>query len=71
VIEGSALNFEPHRLVHYLIETATLFHKFYTECRVISDDIPLTQARLSLCDATKIVLANGSRILGISTPEKM
>ena len=66
-----ALNYEPHKLVHYLIDTATLFHKFYTIYRVISDDIPLTQARLALCVATRIILSNGCRILGITAPEKM
>ncbi len=70
-IESSALNFEPHRLVHYLIETATLFHKFYTVCRVISDNRSLTQARLALCEATRIVLYNGCQTLGINAPEKM
>lgn len=70
-IENSAHNFEPHRLVHYLIDTATLFHKFYTICRVISDDTQLTQARLALCEATRVVIYNGCRILGITAPEKM
>ncbi len=70
-IKSSALKYEPHRLVHYLIDTATLFHKFYTECRVITDDIKLTQARLALCEATKIIIANGSKILGINAPERM
>ncbi len=70
-IEFSAVNFEPHRLVHFLIESATLFHKFYTVCRVITDDAKLTQARLALCEATKIVIYNGCQILGISAPEKM
>jgi arginyl-tRNA synthetase len=70
-IEFSAINYEPHRLVHFLIETATLFHKFYTVCRVITDDTKLTQARLALCEATRIVIYNGCQILGISAPEKM
>jgi len=70
-IEQSAHSFEPHRLVHYLIDTATLFHKFYTLCRVISDDQKLTQARLALSEATRIVLYNGCKILGITAPEKM
>lgn len=71
IIEASALNFEPHRLVHYLIDTATFFHKFYTICRVISDDTKLTQSRLALCQATKIVLKNGCQVLSINSPEKM
>jgi arginyl-tRNA synthetase len=71
IIQSSALNFEPHRLVHFLIDTATYFHKFYTECRVISDNLPLSQARMALCEATRIILANGSHMLGINAPEKM
>jgi arginyl-tRNA synthetase len=70
-IEYSALNYEPHRLVHYLIDTATLFHKFYTICRVISDNLQLSQARLALCEATRVVIFNGCQILGITSPEKM
>ena len=71
VIEASALNFEPHRLVTYLIEAATKFHKFYTEHRVISDEIAVTQARLALCAATQTVLANGCDLLGIKAPQRM
>jgi arginyl-tRNA synthetase len=71
IIQSSALNFEPHRMVHYLIDTATYFHKFYTECRVISDNLPLTQARMALCEATRIIIANGSHMLGINAPERM
>jgi arginyl-tRNA synthetase len=71
VIEASTLNFEPHRLVTYLIEAATKFHKFYTEHRVISDEIPVTQARLALCAATQTVLANGCHLLGIKAPQRM
>lgn len=70
-LEMAALNFEPHRVVNYLFDLASLFHKFYTECRVISDDLALSQARLSLIDAVRIVIANGLKVLGISAPEHM
>ncbi len=71
IIKDSALNNEPHRIIKYLIDTATLFHKFYTECRVIVDDKDLTQARLGLCEATKTVIANGCNLIGISAPQRM
>jgi arginyl-tRNA synthetase len=71
IIEASAVNFEPHRLVNYLIECATFFHKFYTECRVITEDTSLTQSRLALCQATRLILANGCRLLAINAPEGM
>jgi len=71
LVQRCITEYEPHLLTQYLSEVSTLFHKFYTECWVIGEDIELTQARLGLCLATKIVLANGFKILGISAPEKM
>jgi arginyl-tRNA synthetase len=71
VIESSALSFEPHRLTLYLSDVATAFHKFYQEHRVIIPERDMSLARLGLCLATKTVLANGLKILGVSTPERM
>ena len=62
---------EPQIIANYLQEVATSFHKFYTKCRVITDDAELTTARLALVSATRVVLANGLTILGISRPERM
>lgn len=70
-LESCALSYEPHRLAEYLQEAATAFHKFYHECRVVSDDAPLTRARLALCLATRTVLRNGFCVLGIAAPEQM
>ena len=63
--------YEPHLLTTYLSDVSTAFHRFYTECKVISDNHQLTQARLGLCLATKTVLANGFKIIGVSAPERM
>ncbi len=71
VVESSALNYEPHRLVNYLYDLATYFHKFYTECRVIGDDLQLSRARLALIDAARLVLANGLGLLGVTAPDHM
>jgi len=64
-------NLEPQTVAGYLQWTATEFHKFYSEHRVVTDDKELTTARLFLVSAVRIVLANGLEILGISQPEKM
>ncbi len=61
----------PSRIANYLKDLAADFHQFYTICRVILDDENLTQARLGLIEATKITIANGLQILGISAPEAM
>ncbi len=71
IVESAATSFEPHRLTEYLHEVATGYHRFYHECRVVSDDETLTQARLALCNATRIVLRNGFKVLGISAPDQM
>ncbi len=70
-VENSARFFEPHRLVNYLYELANLFHKFYTERRVITEDLKLSHARIALIRATRTIIANGLNLLGISAPERM
>lgn len=67
----SAESCEPHRLTTYLREVAEGFHRFYHDHRVVLPDAELSKARLGLCLASKTVIANGCRILGISVPEKM
>jgi arginyl-tRNA synthetase len=62
---------EPHHLPHYAQELATAFHAFYTECRVLSDDLPLSRARLKLSLAAKIALARALTLMGMSAPERM
>ncbi|MDH7482562.1 MAG: arginine--tRNA ligase [Armatimonadota bacterium] len=62
---------EPHRLTRYAQDLAAIFHSFYTDCRVVSDDNALTAARLVLVDATRVVLANVLGLMGVSAPERM
>jgi arginyl-tRNA synthetase len=61
----------PYRLTRYAEEVAADFHRFYTECRVVTEDLALTQARLHLSAATRQVLANVLGLLGVSAPESM
>ena len=61
----------PHRIAHAAQDVAARFHRFYTDCRVVSDDEELTQARLWLCRASKTVLAMLLGLVGVSAPERM
>jgi arginyl-tRNA synthetase len=70
ILEAADLR-APHRLTHYVQDVAARFHRFYTDCRVVTDDEPLTQARLSLCTAAKQTIANVLALLGVSAPESM
>ncbi|WP_211658184.1 arginine--tRNA ligase [Phytoactinopolyspora halophila] len=75
VVATAAEHREPHRIARYLEDTASTFHKFYDECRVLprgDEDATAThRARLWLIDATRVVLANGLEMLGVSAPERM
>ncbi|MEP6807416.1 MAG: arginine--tRNA ligase [Chloroflexota bacterium] len=74
VVADAADRRETHELTHYCLELAQLFSAFYRDCRVLPDEqseVPLSQARLALTDATRQVLANALGLLGISAPESM
>jgi len=71
VFEGAAIAHEPHRITFYLQELSGLFHPYYNRYRVVDSDRELSNARLALCEAVRIILADGLAILGITAPEKM
>jgi arginyl-tRNA synthetase len=75
VVAGAAELRQPHRVARYLEQLAGSYHRFYDACRVLpADGAPspeLSRARLWLVEATKIVLANGLGLLGVSAPEQM
>jgi len=70
-LEACVKQLDPFALVNYLIELAILLHKFYDKHRVVSENKELSCERLALLEATKIVLANGLKLLGIKAPQKM
>jgi arginyl-tRNA synthetase len=71
VVALAAEALAPHRLTRFAEEVAARFHRFYTECRVITEDEPLTQARLWLATAARDVIASALRLIGVSAPESM
>ena len=72
MIVSSALDsLEPQTIANYLQETAGKFHKYYANCRIIVEDKELTQSRIALIKATKNVIYNGLKLLGITAPDKM
>ena len=70
-IIGAAKNYDPAKITHYVIDLATLFHKFYNAHRVVSEDKELTEARLFLCTAVKNTIKNILVMLKVDVPEAM
>ncbi|MCP5089991.1 MAG: arginine--tRNA ligase [Gammaproteobacteria bacterium] len=71
VVELAANNRAPQHLVHFLRDLANDFHTYYNAHAFIVDDAGLRDARLYLIAATRVVIANGLGILGVSAPVKM
>ena len=78
VVEAAAAAHEPHRVAFYLYDLASEFHAHWNrgkempQLRFINPaDSDVTQARLALIHATKLVLSSGLSMLGVSAPEEM
>jgi len=71
IVEDTVKDYQVQRMPQYARDLATSFHKFYQDCRVISEDKELTKSRMTLVLATKIVLKNTLDLMGVSAPEKM
>ena len=71
VINESAKNYDPARITRYVIDLATMYHKFYTNCRIMGEEESVMQARLSLSLAVKQVIKNILDMLKITCPESM
>lgn len=67
----AARDYDPSYINRYLVTLAGTFHRFYNACRVKGEADDVAAARLKLAEATRQVLRNGLRILGVTAPEKM
>ena len=71
VVAKVADTLEPHHLTAYLYGLATALTGFYENCPVLKADGEVRQTRLALCEATRRVLSEGLRLLGIEAPQRM
>ena len=71
IVARAAEQYEPHQLGNYLKELASLFHGWYNEHKVLSEDAELMQARLLLSVSVQQVVKNGLLLLGVSAPNSM
>jgi arginyl-tRNA synthetase len=74
IVAQSALLMEPHRIPFYLKELAAAFHAYYhdrSKHQVVSDNAALSEARLFLVSAIRIIIGNGLKLMGVSAPQTM
>ena len=71
IVDESARDFEPHRIVYYLTDLAGQFHSYYNKTKVVTDDRQTSEARLYLLAVTRLVLRNTLTLLGVSAPDRM
>ncbi|MGE4653152.1 MAG: arginine--tRNA ligase [Myxococcota bacterium] len=74
VVGAAAESSEPHHICYYAQQLAGLWNPYLQDGvnhRVISGDAPLTNARLGLALAVRVVLAKSLNLLGLSAPERM
>jgi len=72
VFVDAAENLRPNAIADYVNALADRFNRFYTKLPVIkARSTGLSDARLALVDATRIVFRNALKLLGIEAPERM
>ena len=71
IIDDSAKNYDPAKITRYVWDIATLYHRFYTNCRIVGEEESVMQARIALSLAAKQVIANILSMLKIDCPERM
>ncbi|MDI3269541.1 MAG: DALR anticodon-binding domain-containing protein, partial [Bacillota bacterium] len=70
-VEQAATQRAPHRLTAYAREVASLFHTFYTDCRVLGEEERVEAARLALAEAAGNTLKKALHLLGVTAPQRM
>jgi arginyl-tRNA synthetase len=71
IVRKAAENNEPHMIANYMYDLAGDFHTWYNSEKTLVEDTDLRNARLTLAEAVRQVLANGLDLLGVSAPIKM
>lgn len=71
VVKKSALKKEPHLITNYVYELATVFHSYYSEEKIVTDNEKYTYERIMLIKAVKIIIANSLNLIGVAPAERM
>ena len=71
VILSAGKKKQPHLIAKYCYDLASLFHSYYGQEKMITEDETYTKERIALLNAIKIVLNNALDLIGILPREEM
>ena len=71
VVEEAAIKREPHLITNYLYELATLFHSYYAQEKILTDDIDIASQKLAIINTVKITIKNALLLIGVEAKERM
>ena len=77
VVDSASSKYEPHRIVFYLYDLATLFHSYWSKgnedekYKFIVDGKIKDINTLAIIQLVALVVENGMKILNVSLPKKM
>lgn len=71
IVETSASKKAPHIIANYVYELASLFHTYYNQEKIVTEDIQYTSERINLLKAIQIVINNSLNLIGIIPREEM
>ena len=71
VILSAGKKKQPHLIAKYVYDLASLFHSYYGQEKMITEDVTYTKERIALLNAIKIVLNNALDLIGIIPREEM
>ena len=76
-VKSSADNLEPHKITFFLYDLVTIFHAYWNlgkqdhAYKFIDDSNKIKENAHAILKSLAIVIRNGMKILGVSTPSKM
>lgn len=70
-VREAAEKYEPYLISRAVMQICQTFNRFYYEQRIMTEDAALRNARLTLTEAARDVIAIGLNLIGLSAPERM
>ena len=71
VVLRASMSLQPHLIIYYLKDFAHSFHSFYNDNQVLTESKENIDSIVFCLNASKIVIANSLKLLGIEPIEKM